>query len=209
MAVITVSNQKGGIGKTTTCFYLAKNYLKSGKKVYCVDYDGQGDISKLIPDYTVSRIRPNELAELEADYVIVDTSPNLELTYLKLYKESDIVIIPTELERLDIENTLDLLESVKMANLNHKCFILVLHEGKHLITYKNLMPFIEEACQKYEVKLLTPMLKAQAVKQAMITSQTVFEKKSPPDVRNAYKLFHKEVTKAVYLSKDGLLQWVI
>ena len=43
--VITVSNQKGGVGKTTTVNALASVFRRKGFKVLCVDFDPQGNLS--------------------------------------------------------------------------------------------------------------------------------------------------------------------
>ncbi|MGS0741117.1 ParA family protein [Glaciimonas sp. GG7] len=46
--IITVNNQKGGVGKTTITFHLAKAVAKMGKRALVIDVDTQANISQFL-----------------------------------------------------------------------------------------------------------------------------------------------------------------
>lgn len=43
--VIAITNQKGGVGKTTTCAAFCGGLTESGKSVLAIDLDPQGNLS--------------------------------------------------------------------------------------------------------------------------------------------------------------------
>ena len=56
--VIAIVNNKGGVGKTTTTVHLGHALAKQGKKVLCVDMDGQANLlMHLLPLVTVYELK--------------------------------------------------------------------------------------------------------------------------------------------------------
>jgi len=48
--VLTVANNKGGVGKTTTALYLARRFIERGLKVLLVDFDSQSNSTQTLPN---------------------------------------------------------------------------------------------------------------------------------------------------------------
>ena len=122
MKVISVSNIKGGVAKTTTAATLAAGLNKRGHRVLMIDSDPQMNLTMCFiqePDdntpslYTLYdkgvaiddikiEIRKDldlvvgdfELCSAEYDYIILDTPPNLGFLSLNAFMISDCIVTP-------------------------------------------------------------------------------------------------------------------
>lgn len=122
MKIITICNNKGGVGKTTTVFNLAHYFAKQGFKTLAIDTDPQLNLSvnlgitnfsKTLGDYLLNRTVTFEPAIIDKNLHLISAGANTEedMTNLKnqttmyytklknflmtLKDEYDIVVIDT------------------------------------------------------------------------------------------------------------------
>jgi chromosome partitioning protein len=85
-SIVTVANQKGGVGKTTSVVNLAASYANMGKRVLVVDMDSQGNATSLLGAEESARETGKETAR-----AILDSLPLEEVILASNTEDVDIL----------------------------------------------------------------------------------------------------------------------
>ena len=131
--VITISQQKGGTGKTTLAVHLAMAFIKyHNLKVAIIDTDPQGSLGKWFMIRSEKNISNENLtfktaslwgAQYESktlkndhDIVVIDTPPKIESDARPAIEAADLVIIPMAASHVDFWATGAIVDIAKKAN---------------------------------------------------------------------------------------------
>lgn len=127
--VISILNQKGGVGKTTTSINLSRAFQLMGFSVTFIDTDSQGSArmwkaqsesdefnnedQKYFPLLAIDQPTiHNSLGSISSDIIVIDGSPTIGQISASAIKGSDLVIIPVQPSPLDIWATNTLVDMV-------------------------------------------------------------------------------------------------
>ncbi len=153
--IIAVMALKGGVGKTTTSIHLAA-YLQEKAPALLIDADRNRSAiiwskEDKLPFYVASQAGATSLIR-KYPHIIVDTRARPEPDEIKdLVEGSDLLILPTTPNHLDIDATFKAVEQLKPLNANYKILLTKIdsrtkngREARKLLTEAQLPIFKPE-----------------------------------------------------------------
>ena len=169
--IISLVNQKGGVGKTTAAINLAASLKRKNHSLIFIDADPQGSAIQwhAVEDNkafevkhhpgTIYQHEINRLAQ-KYDYVVIDAPPALGHITRSILAVTDLAVIPLSPSPLDVWScwkTLELIKEVQQQNTKLKSKLLIsrkipgtrlAREAREAMGVFNTDLFDAELCQR-------------------------------------------------------------
>ncbi len=203
--IITLTNQKGGCGKSTATMNLALGTAALNYKTALIDADVQRSCLDTLQDYPKPNLSIYEAGKNVGDlvatltddfhFIFIDTPPHSHHIMYKAMAASDFIIIPLQASPLDIHSakrTVDACQKVQ-KKVGHEipCYFLLNRVNPRTKLSKEIGTYIREL---YTVPLLQSRLHNRvAYAQSLMHGKSVIEHNRSSDAAMEVKKLLKEV----------------
>ena len=203
--IVTLTNQKGGCGKSTTTLNLALGTAALGYNTALIDADEQKSCVETLQDFE----KPNLTvyasgkgvdalaAKIKDDFhfIFIDTPPHSHHIMYQAMAVSDIIIIPLQASPLDIRSAKRTVEACEQIQREVKreipCYFLLNRVNPRTKLSKEIGAYIQEL---YTVPLLQSRLHNRvAYAQSLMYGKSVIEYNRSSDAAIEVKKLLKEV----------------
>lgn len=198
--IITIANQKGGVGKTTVTALIAKKFSEEGKKVAVIDTDPQSSlhnhllsISNEIDQNLGFHFYKTDINNVEKfiqslknenfSFILIDTLPATCAATVRLILLSNLVLIPVGSTSLDISATLQTISLLDSLKKSHK---VIFNNIKSLNDKDKLLPIL---CNiDYKIDIAKNFLSNRLSFARYLSNNLVLnDKKAQQEVNDLYK----------------------
>ena len=221
--VIALTNQKGGVGKTTTAVNLGVSLVQQGKKVLLIDADAQANLTMALgynrPDdipITLSTVMQNIIDDktLDASQGIihyregVDLLPsNIELSGFEvrlinaMSRERVLKIYVNEVKKNYDYVLIDCMPSLGMITINALAAAdsVIIPTQPHYLSAKGLELLLRSVSMVK--RQINPKLRIDGILMTMVMSRTNSSKEVTASIKNAYwqkiKVFDAQIPFAI------------
>jgi len=185
--IVTLQNQKGGVGKTTLSLHLAHHLSLSGSRVLLIDADPQGSARDWLasrenpaPFVVVGLDRPTihrDISLMRQDYdaIVIDSPPRVTDIARSAILAADIVVIPVQPSPFDIWAAQDTISLINDALTFKENMIRVFAINREIVNTA-IGRDVSAALADTDIPVLSAHISQRvAFAESMTNGQTVFE----------------------------------
>lgn len=165
--VISIANQKGGVGKTTLSVTFSNYLIELGKELLVIDFDFQSSFYNLwndeknlyenSPPYEVIQKELSEASnvidltkDLKNNIILFDLPGKLDdNNFIPIFENTDALLIPFSYDKICVESTLFFIQLVNHINSEIQ-LIFIPNRIKSGVKYKTKNQ-VDETLKKYGV----------------------------------------------------------
>jgi chromosome partitioning protein len=156
--IILLTHQKGGVGKSTIAYNLAKTFKNSNASVAIIDFDAQGSLLQVAGisnlDIFPHSGKIEDIKDLPYDYIFLDTPPYLMDKLESLCGLADMIIVPTKAGIFDLFAIEKTIEIIRKSGNEEKALIVF----NMIKASTTLTEDIRKQLDKFEVRVAKTML---------------------------------------------------